>query len=187
MCLEVVSSAFANTALPNILEAQERSCWNLNRRQNNFEELFGKRTNEETFKRHMRMTESSFENLLDLVRDRLQPSPFSRLDYMSPRTILTLTVLRLAHGYTFHNLGQLFAIGVSSAQKCYAKGIEAICGLRVLFIRMPSTEADIASCIASFSERGFPSACLVVDGCHVKVELADHFDSLQDFVCYKGF
>lgn len=187
MCLEVVSSAFANTALPNILEGQEQSCWKLDRRQNNFEELFGKRKNEETFKRHMRMTESSFEKLLDLVRDRLQPSRFSKLDYMSPRRIRTLTVLRLAHGYTFHSLVQLFAIGVSSAQKYYARGIEAICGLRVQFIRMPSTEADIASCIASFTGRGFPFACLAVDGCHVKVELVDQFDSLQDFICYKGF
>eukprot|EP00963_Diacronema_lutheri_P000047 scaffold1_cov375-Pavlova_lutheri.AAC.47 len=156
-------------------ESSSRTCslkrpvaplYGASRRQNNFEELFGKRRNKETFKGHMRMTKSCFEKLLNLVRNRLQPSRFSRLNYMSPRRIRTLTVLRLAHGYTYHNLGHLFAIG---------------------FIRMPSTEADIASCIASFGLRGFPNACLAVDGCHVKVELADEFDSLQDFICCKGF
>lgn len=106
---------------------------------------------------------------------------------MSPRRTLALTILRLAHGLTYLQLGQLFAIGISSAHRCYVRGLEAICSLRERFIRMPSTERDIASCIASFSGRGFPNACLAVDGCHVKVELTDQFDALQDFICYKGF
>ena len=187
MCLEVVSSVALNNALPNLVADHARSYWKLDRRQNNFEELFGERTDGQTFKRQMRMTEHSFEELLDLVQDRLQPSRFSRLDYMSPRRILTLTILRLAHGYTYHSLGQMFAIGISSAQKCYVRGVEAICSLRERFIRMPSTEADIAACVSSFNGRGFPNACLAVDGCHVKVELADQFHGLQDFICYKGF
>jgi len=187
MCLDLVSSVVTNTTIPNAVGGGGRSCWKMDRRQNNFDELFGTRTDEETFKRHMRMTEESFENLLRLVRDMLQPSRYSRGDYMSPRRTLALTILRLAHGLTYLQLGQLFAIGISSAHKCYARGVEAICSLRERFIRMPSTERDIASCIASFSGRGFPNACLAVDGCHVKVELTDQFDGLQDFICYKGF
>ena len=170
MCLKVVSGVAVNNALPNLVADHARSCWKLDRRQNNFEELFGERRDGQTFKRQVRMIEHSFEKMLDLLRDRLQPSRFSRLDYMSPRRIPALTILRLAHGYTYHNLGQMFAIGISSAQKCYARGVDAICSLRVRFIRMPSTEAHIAACVSSFSGQGFPNACLAVDGCYVKVE-----------------
>ena len=187
MCLDLLASTARNGAIPSMAEHESRSCWKMDRRQNNFDELFGVRTNEETFKRQLRMTPISFEKLLGLVEDVLQPSRFSRRDFLSPRRTLTLTILRLAHGLTFLQLSQLFAIGISSAHKCYARGLDAICSLRERFIRMPSTERDIASCIASFADRGFPNACLAVDGCHVKVELTDQYDGLQDFICYKGF
>lgn len=77
MCLDLVSSMVTNTTIPNAMGGGGRSCSKMVRRQNNSDELFGTRTDEEMFKRQMRMTEESFENLLRLVRDMLQPSRYS--------------------------------------------------------------------------------------------------------------
>lgn len=163
-----------------------RECWKVDRRQNNFQELF-ENTPEDVFKRRMRMNKESFSTLLSLVHADLEPSPLARGDFMSPRRVLSLTILRLAHGTTFLELCQQFAIGISTAHNCYKKGIHALCSLQDQFIKVPETSADIQSCIESFASRGFPNACLAVDGCHVKIELADQYLGLQDFICYKGF
>jgi len=165
----------------------ERDTWKRERAQNNFTELFGDRTTEEMFKRRVRMTRASFQALLQLVHDDLAPSQFARGDFMSPRRTLALTLLRLAHGTGFLELSESFAIGLSTAHGCYKRGIAAICKLQEQFIKEPSTVADVRRLIDSFCGRGFPNACLAVDGCHVKVELTDQYHGLQDFICYKGF
>lgn len=167
-------------------EVGARECWKVNRRQNNFQELF-ENTPEDVFKRRMRMNKESFSTLLSLVHADLAPSRLARGDFMSPRRTLSLTLLRLAHGTTFLELCQQFAIGMSTAHSCYKKGIRALCRLQEQFIQVPKTSADVQGCIESFASRGFPNACLAVDGCHVKVELADQYLGLQDFICYKGF
>lgn len=166
---------------------EERDSWKRERAQNNFTELFGERTTGDMFKRRVRMTRESFEALLQLVSDDLAPSQFARGDFMSPRRTLALTLLRLAHGTGFLELSESFAIGLATAHGCYKRGIAAICKLQEQFIREPSTVADVQQLIDTFSDRGFPNACLAVDGCHVKVELTDQYHGLQDFICYKGF
>lgn len=187
LCVDLVATVAANNALPNILLGGQRSCWKRERRQNNFAELFEERTTDEIFKRQLRMTKASFEKLLRFVESDLVSSRFARGDYLSPQRMLTLTLLRLAHGLTYLQLSQLFAIGISSAHKCFKRGVEAICKLKERFVRMPTTTGDIESCVASFTGRGFPNACLAVDGCHIKVELTDQYHGMQDFICYKGF
>lgn len=164
-----------------------RACWKERRAQNNFYELFSERTTDVAFKRLLRMSKESFRVLLRLVRRDLQPAANARGDFMSPKRTLTLTLMRLAHGTSYLKLSESFAIGISTAHKCYTRGIVAICKMQDRFIRMPTTRAEIEACIQSFSRRGFPNACLAVDGCHVKVELADQNLGLQDFICYKGF
>eukprot|EP00963_Diacronema_lutheri_P000037 scaffold1_cov375-Pavlova_lutheri.AAC.37 len=153
MCLDLVVSMTANGTIPCMARHESRSCWKMERRENNFDALFGMRTDEVTFKRQMRMTLNSFEKLLGLVEDMLLPSRFSRWDFLSPRRVLTLTILRLAHGLTYLQMSQLFAIGISSAHKCYAHWLGAIYSLRERFIRMPTTEREIATCLASFVRR----------------------------------
>lgn len=165
----------------------ERKCWKIARAQNNFYELFKPETPVDTFKRRMRMTRESFEELLDLVSAVLAPGKRARGDFSSPRRTLSVTILRLAHGTSFFELGELFAIGTATAHKCYKRGTEALCSLKDRFIQMPSTAAHIDACIASFRHRGFPNACLAVDGCHVPVEINDQYDRLQDFMSFKGF
>lgn len=185
-CIQGMTTTSPPYWLLDNMAVGDRQSWKVKRGQNNFRELFDN-TADDTFKRRMRMTKQSFRKLLLLVERELMPSRFARGDFMSPRRILSLTLLRLAHGTTFLELGQLFAIGTSTAHKCYRRGIAAICRLHEQFIRMPSTSADIQGCIDSFAGRGFANACLAVDGCHVKVELADQCLGLQDFICYKGF
>lgn len=187
-CVQAANGASHVLVLPNAVGVgNERDCWKRDRRQNNFTELFDDRTTDETFKRLMRMTRASFWKLLEYVESDLVPSPYARGDFMSPCRILCLTILRLAHGTSFLELSQTFAIGISTAHSCYKRGIYAILQLKEHFIRPPLTVDEIRACIESFKERGFPNACLAVDGCHVPVELADQYAGLQDFICYKGF
>lgn len=133
------------------------------------------------------MTRDSFEKLLDLVRADLEPRSRARGDFSSPRRTLCVTLIRLAHGTSFLQLSETFAIGISTAHRCYRRGIQAICNLKDRFIQMPSSYADLEACIETFAGRGFPNACLAVDGCHVPVELTDQYNGLQDFICYKGY
>lgn len=187
-CAQVANAASHVLVLPNAVRMEgERECWKRDRRQNNFSELFDDRTTDETFKRLMRMTRASFAKLLGYVESDLMPSPYARGDFMSPCRTLCLTILRLAHGTSFLELSQTFAIGISTAHKCYARGIQAIVKLERHFICPPLTVDDVKACIDCFAQRGFPNACLAVDGCHVPVELADQYEGLQDFICYKGF
>lgn len=186
-CSDAVQNIARMLALSDVGEEGERSCWKRERAQNNFYELFNPRTPSDVFKRRMRMTRESFESLLDLVREDLAPRCRARRDFCSPRRTLCITLTRLAHGTSFLQLSETFAIGVSTAHRCYNRGVHAICALRDRFIMMPSSSADIEACIDSFACRGFPNACLAVDGCHVAVELTDQYNGLQDFICYKGY
>lgn len=111
----------------------------------------------------------------------------ARGDFISPKRTLTLALMRLAHGASYFKLSESFAITVSIAHKCYTRGIPTICTIKVRFIRVPTTCPDVDACIQSFSWRGFPNACLPVDGCHVKVVLDDRNLGPHDFICYKGF
>ena len=78
-------------------------------------------------------------------------------------------------------------IGLATTHGCYKRGRAAICKLHERFKRDPSTVADVHQLIESFSDRGFPNACLAIEGCHVKGELANHYHELQEFIWYKGF
>ena len=133
------------------------------------------------------MNKESFRILLRLVRRDLELAPNARGDFKSPKQTFTLTLMGLAHGTSYLKVSERFAIAISTAHKCYTRGIAAICRIQSQFIRMPTTCVEIEACIHSISWRGFPNACLAVDGCHVKVEVADQNLGLQDFICYKGF
>lgn len=93
----------------------------------------------------------------------------------------------LAHGTSYLKVSERFAIAISTTHKCYTRGIATICRIQSQFIHMPTTCAKIEACIHIISWRGFAKACLAVDECHVKVEMADQNLGLQDFICYKGF
>ena len=161
-CVQAANGASHVLVLPNAVGVgNERECWKRDRRQNNFTELFDDRTTDETFKRLMRMTRACFWKLLEYVESDLVPSPYARGDFMSPCRILCLTILRLAHGTSFLELSQTFAIGVSTAHSCYRRGIYAILQLKKHFIRPLLTVDEINACIESFKERGFPNACLL--------------------------
>ena len=186
-CTEVAQHLARRLVFTHGGDGRGRACWKQRRAQNNFYELFSERTTDDVFKRLLRMNKESFRVFLGLVRRDLEPAANARGDFMSPQRTLTLTLMRLAHGTSYLKLSESFAIAISTAHKCYMRGIAAICRIQSQFIRMPTTCAEIEACIRSFSRRGFPNACLAVDGCHVKVELADQTLGLQDFICYKGF
>lgn len=197
-CLCVASAQWYFCLALNLLgmlcfvqEQQNRLCkdvWKLDRDGcGSFQYLFSEKVSDARFKRVFRMTKGTFERLLLRLSPRLQPSRYARKDHLTPTCILAIVLVRLAHGNTWDMLEYKYGVGRSTAIKAFRVGVDAIIQLLgEQMVRAPETEEEVARLIKIMQHRGFPNACMAVDGSFIPVDLSDPVD-YQSYWCFKGF
>jgi hypothetical protein len=140
-------------------------------RQLRWEELY-RTSSEEEFKEKMRVSRSTFENILHYLWYDLERTPTNwKPNPTTPDRQLALTLYRLAHGVSYIVLDDIFGVSKETACMFFNKVVRLIVAYFYdEYVKMPETDKEWEAEVRGFLENyGFPTVG-AWDGFHVHVE-----------------
>lgn len=133
---------------------------------------------------NFRMPEEAFLNLCDLLHPYILKQTMKTTVSLEKRVALTL--YKLASNTEFHDVANLFGIGVSTACDVFWEVCKGLCQLKRKFIGMPKSEEDVKTIIKGFQEKsGFPMCAGALDGTHIPILAPSSFHT--DYYNRKGW
>lgn len=117
-----------------------------------------------------RMKKSSFQNLVSLLKDDLEPDTVTVRDPIPVEKRVAVAVYKLAWGAKLQSVGDMFGMHKTSVHRWLHGFCDALCKRLKIFIYLPnSTEAKEIAC-ANFEKTGFPQIYGAIDACHIHVK-----------------
>lgn len=172
MCFYIVCSM---TTAPSAKKERTSTFWETDVLQN-----FG----ETEWYLNFRMPEEAFLNLCDLLHPYIPKQTMKTTVSLEKRVALTL--YKLASNTEFHDVANLFGIGVSTACDVFWEVCKGLCQLKRKFIGMPKSEEDVKTIIKGFQEKsGFPMCAGALDGTHIPILAPSSFHT--DYYNRKGW
>uniref|UniRef100_A0A8C1NZ01 DDE Tnp4 domain-containing protein n=1 Tax=Cyprinus carpio TaxID=7962 RepID=A0A8C1NZ01_CYPCA len=133
---------------------------------------------------NFRMPEEAFLNLCDLLHPYIPKQTMKTTVSLEKRVALTL--YKLASNTEFHDVANLFGIGVSTACDVFWEVCKGLCQLKRKFIGMPKSEEDVKTIIKGFQEKSaFPMCAGALDGTHIHILAPSIFHT--DYYNRKGW
>ncbi|XP_072384736.1 uncharacterized protein [Diabrotica undecimpunctata] len=121
------------------------------------------------YKMCLRMTPRKFEELLNMVHDKIEQDPFMR-DVIKPRVKLEITLNFLATGNSYRSLSHFFKASRPAFSKLVPEVCDAISEVLGGSIKVPSRD-EWNTVAEGFKEHWyFPNCCGAIDGKHVLVK-----------------
>ena len=143
---------------------------------------------EEAFIENFRMRISCFNNLVALVRPKMQKALFAVREALTVEERVAIGITRFANGTTFSVTGRIFGVGKATAVQCFFDLMKALCGLKDQFIKFPSSNRDCELHIQTFKEYTkckIPNIIAALDGTLVKIRKPTK--NAVDFFCRKQY
>ncbi len=123
------------------------------------------------FKKRLRLNRSTFEYILNEIREKIAKKPTRFKPYPTPpETQLAICLYRLAHGCTFNTIGDLFGVAAPTAAVIFNKLCKVlVCTLYDRFVYLPRSLDEWIKELEGFLENWeFPCAG-AWDGFHVYI------------------
>ncbi|XP_051164962.1 uncharacterized protein LOC127283891 [Leptopilina boulardi] len=138
------------------------------------------------FRNYLRMSTSTYENLLLKVGHKLQSCP-TRTDVITPSEKLIVTLRYLATGESFTSLSRQFRMGIKTIQIFIPETLKALwTTLQPEVLVLPTTPDAWMTLINNFNEKWqFPNCYGAMDGKHVLMQGQPGTGS--DYYNYKNF
>ena len=137
---------------------------------------------EESFKKRLRVNRTTFEFILNQIRDRLEKTPtYTIPNPTPPSTQLSLCLYRLASGCTLLTVGDLFGVAESTAQGIFADVCKALVEcLYDRYVQMPKGIDEWSEELKNFLENWHFPCVGAWGGFHVYVSTR-----LKNFYSFK--
>ena len=139
------------------------------------------------FRQQLRMNRETFDELLDILRDRIQRQDSRFRNCIPAEKVLAIGLHRLAHGIPYHVLGTSLNVGKSTAIEATQDVVGALYELRNEHIHFPETEEESLKSIATFRDLSrLPNIVGAIDGTHVRIiapinNAADYYSRYQHY------
>ena len=136
------------------------------------------------FFRHLRLTRTSFNFILDFIHEAYGMNPSGSSLYLGPRKALYVTLWYLGTQSTYREISEMFGVSQRTVYDCVQRLIDVICnaGKDVFLWPTPPKISEIAH---EFQEMGgIPGVVGALDGCHINIKApsptqADYVDRTQ--------
>lgn len=117
---------------------------------------------------NFRMPQAAFQNLFDQLCVHINPKATVMKAPVPLEKRVAVTLYKLASNVDFHDVANLFRIGVSTGCDIFCEVCEALCKLKRVFIRKPKILPEVKSIIVGFERKtGFPMCAGALDGTHI--------------------
>lgn len=136
------------------------------------------------FFRHLRLTRTSFDLILDCIHEAYGLSPSGSTLYLGPRKALYVILWYLGTQSTYREISEMFGVSQRTVFDCVQRLIDVICkaGKDVFLWPTPPKLSEISH---EFQEMGgIPGVVGALDGCHINIKApsstqADYVDRTQ--------
>ncbi|XP_050515105.1 uncharacterized protein LOC126890290 [Diabrotica virgifera virgifera] len=150
------------------------------------DDLLAGRIEDGQIRNFLRMTDSDFEWLLNLVGPKITKNDTNFRKAITPTERLLITLRFLATGDSYTSLMHLFRISKQAISKIVPEVSIAICEVLGDQIRMPGTAEEWKVVATQFNNLwNFPQCTGVMDGKHIMIQSPEHSGS--DYFNYKSF
>ncbi|XP_050516473.1 uncharacterized protein LOC126892865 isoform X2 [Diabrotica virgifera virgifera] len=150
------------------------------------DDLLAGRIEDGQIRNFLRMTDSDFEWLLNLVGPKITKNDTNFRKAITPTERLLITLRFLATGDSYTSLMHLFRISKQAISKIVPEVCIAICEVLGDQIKMPGTAEEWKVVATQFNNLwNFPQCTGVMDGKHIMIQSPEHSGS--DYFNYKSF
>lgn len=119
---------------------------------------------------NFRMPKAAFYRLCNDLSPLIHPQSTTMKSPVPLDKRVGITLYKLASNVEFHDVANLFGVGVSTACDIFWEVCKALCQMKKKYVTRPKNEADIQAIIDDFERKsGFPMCGGALDGTHIPI------------------